>query len=82
MVGGLLGTAGKLVFTGAPAGGGSTAPNSGGFMVAYDPANGRQLWHATLPGLPSNTPITYMMDGRQYLVFAANDTLYAYTLPK
>lgn len=81
MVGGLLSTAGRLVFTGAPAGGGTTAPTSGGFMVAYDPENGRQLWRAILPGLPSNTPITYMMDGRQYLVFAANDTLYAYALP-
>jgi alcohol dehydrogenase (cytochrome c) len=79
-VGGLLATAGGLVFSGAPAGG--TAPNSGGFMVAYDPQNGRQLWRAVLPSLPSNTPITYEMDGRQYLVFAANDTLYAYTLPR
>ena len=31
---------------------------------------------------PSNTPITYMLDGRQYLVFAADDTLYAYALPR
>ena len=41
-VGGLLGTAGHLVFSGAPAGG------PGGFMVAYDPENGRQLWHVAL----------------------------------
>jgi acido-empty-quinoprotein group A len=76
LVGGLLATAGELVFSGAPAGG----PRDGGFMVAYDPSNGRQLWHAILPARPSNTPITYMMDGRQYLVFAADDTLYAYAL--
>ena len=49
-------------------------------MVAYDPRSGRQLWHATLPERPSNTPITYLMDGRQYLVFAADDTVYAYRL--
>jgi alcohol dehydrogenase (cytochrome c) len=71
-VGGLLSTAGGLVFSGAV----------GGFMVAYHPTTGRQLWHATLPSLVSNTPITYMMDGRQYLVFAANDVIYAYVLPK
>jgi alcohol dehydrogenase (cytochrome c) len=74
-VGGLLATAGKLLFSGAPAGG------PGGFMVAYDPDNGRQLWHATLPALVSNSPITYVLDGRQYLVFAANDVLYAWRLP-
>ena len=71
-VGGLLSTAGNLVFSGAP----------GGFMVAYNPTTGRQLWHAKLPALVSNTPITYMMDGRQYLVFAAHDTMYAYVLPR
>ena len=68
--GGLLATAGNLVFAGAP----------GNFMVAYDPANGRQLWHASLPDRPSNTVITYMLDGKQYVVFAANDTLYAYAV--
>ena len=51
-------------------------------MVAYNPTTGRQLWHAKLSSLVSNTPITYMMDGRQYLVFAANDTMYAYVLPR
>jgi alcohol dehydrogenase (cytochrome c) len=71
-VGGLLSTAGDVLFSGAP----------GGFMVAYNPTTGRQLWHAKLPALVSNTPITYLMDGRQYLVFAANDTMYAYVLPR
>lgn len=75
LVGGLLGTASGLVFSGAPAGG------PGGFMVAYAAQSGRQLWHAVLPALVSNTPITYRLDGRQYVVFAANDTLYAYALP-
>ncbi|MEO8313612.1 MAG: acido-empty-quinoprotein group A [Pseudomonadota bacterium] len=76
LVGGLLATAGRLVFAGAPAGG------PGGFVVAYDPEMGRQLWHATLPMRMSNTPITYMMDGDQYVLFAADDTMYAYKLPR
>jgi glucose dehydrogenase len=50
-------------------------------MVAYDPETGRRLWHANLPALQSKTPITYMMDAKQYLVFAANDELLAYKLP-
>jgi acido-empty-quinoprotein group A len=74
-VGGLLATAGKLLFSGAPAGG------PGGFMVAYDPLKGDALWRAVLPTTVTNTPVTFLLDGRQYLVFAANDAVYAYALP-
>jgi acido-empty-quinoprotein group A len=74
LIGGLLATAGNVVFAGAPAGG------PGGFLVAFDPAKNKELWHVGLPALLSNTPITFMMDGKQYLVFAANDTLYAFYL--
>jgi alcohol dehydrogenase (cytochrome c) len=66
----LLSTAGRLVFAGAP----------GNFVVAYDPATGRQLWHAGLTAPMSNTPISYMLNGRQQLVVAAGDTLYNFTL--
>lgn len=69
-MGGLLSTAGNLLFAGAP----------GGFMVAYDPKSGRQLWHVALPDDPSNTPITYMLNGRQYLTFASGDSLYSFTM--
>ena len=70
LLGGLLSTAGRLVFAGAP----------GNFIVAYDPSTGRQLWHAGLTAPMSNTPITYMLNGRQQLVVAAGDTLYAFSL--
>jgi len=70
LLGGLLSTAGRLVFAGAP----------GNFVVAYDPATGRQLWHAGLTAPMSNTPISYMLNGRQQLVVAAGDTLYNFTL--
>jgi acido-empty-quinoprotein group A len=78
-VGGLLSTAGGLVFAGNPA----------GYMVAYEAPTGTILWRAIVPdhGNPvlstvTNTPITYMLDGRQFLVFAADDTLFAYALPR
>ena len=48
---------------------------------AYDPANGRPLWHARL-GEVSNGPQTYMLDGRQYMLVAAVDMLYAFALPQ
>ena len=72
LLGGLLSTAGHLLFAGAP----------GNFIVAYDPVTGRQLWHAGFTAPVSNTPITYMLNGRQQFVVAAGDTLYAFALAR
>jgi alcohol dehydrogenase (cytochrome c) len=66
---GILTTAGGLLFSG----------DRGGNLVARDPANGRPLWHSRL-GNVSNAPQTYMLDGRQYLLIASGDRLYAYRL--
>jgi len=65
----LLTTAGKLLFGGDP----------GGNIVAYEPAKGTPLWHAHI-GDPSNGPETYLLDGKQYILIAAVDMLYAFTL--
>jgi alcohol dehydrogenase (cytochrome c) len=66
---GLLTTAGKLLFAGDP----------GGNLVAYDPANGKILWHSHI-GNVSNAPQTYMVDGHQYVLVAAGDTLFSFSL--
>jgi alcohol dehydrogenase (cytochrome c) len=66
---GILTTAGKLLFAG----------DLSGNLVAYDPANGNVLWHTRL-GNVSNAPETYMLDGHQYILIAAGDTLYTFTL--
>ena len=66
---GLLTTAGKLLFGG----------DLGGNLVAYDPANGKILWHTHI-GQVSNAPETYMLDGHQYLLVAAGDTLFSFML--
>lgn len=71
-VSGLLTTAGKLLFGGDPS----------GHFVAYDPATGRILWHAGVGASVSNGPITYELDGEQYVVAAAGSTLYAFKLPR
>jgi len=67
---GLLSTAGGLLF----------GNDGGGNFVAYDAANGRPLWHAGLGTNTSNGPQTYLLDGRQYVVVGAGDTLYAFAL--
>jgi alcohol dehydrogenase (cytochrome c) len=67
--GGILATAGKLVFTG----------DAGGNLVAFDATNGTPLWHSRI-GSPSNAPQTFSVDGRQHVIVAVGDTLYAFAL--
>ncbi|MGH9622164.1 MAG: PQQ-binding-like beta-propeller repeat protein, partial [Bryobacteraceae bacterium] len=67
---GLLSTAGKLLFSG----------DGADHLVALDPANGHIVWHAGLGQNVSNGPITYVLDGKQYLIVGAGDSLYAFTL--
>jgi alcohol dehydrogenase (cytochrome c) len=64
-----LSTAGKLLFT-----------SNGDYLIAFDPANGKILWHAGLTDSPSGGPITYMVDGKQHILVAAGDTLFSFAL--
>ncbi len=48
--------------------------------MALDATNGRALWHAILNGPITNGPITYQLDGRQYVVAAAGDTLWSFVM--
>ncbi|HZS53670.1 MAG TPA: acido-empty-quinoprotein group A [Bryobacteraceae bacterium] len=66
---GILTTAGKLLFAG----------DAGGNLVAYDPETSKILWHSRI-GQVSNAPETYMLDGHQYILVAAGDTLFAFRL--
>lgn len=68
--GGLLATAGGLLFGGGPSGN----------IIAYNPTNGKILWHSGLVSTLSNTPITYMLDGTQYILAAAGNEIYAFSL--
>ena len=67
---GVLSTAGNLVFAGDPA-------NN---LVALNATTGQPLWHANLGSAVSNGPITYELDGLQYLVVGAGDTLFAFVM--
>jgi alcohol dehydrogenase (cytochrome c) len=66
---GLLNTAGKILF----------AADQGENLVAFDAEHGKPLWHSRLHGV-SNGPETYMLDDHQYVMVAAGDTIYAFTL--
>jgi alcohol dehydrogenase (cytochrome c) len=69
---GVLTTAGKLLFSGDPAGN----------LIAFEAATGKILWHAGLTSSVSNGPITYELDGRQYVIVAGGPIIYAFTLPE
>jgi alcohol dehydrogenase (cytochrome c) len=71
-ISGLLTTAGKLLFGG----------DGSGNAVALDPVTGKTLWHVNLNDLMFNGPITYELDGRQYLLLAAGGKLFTFTLPE
>jgi alcohol dehydrogenase (cytochrome c) len=67
---GILNTAGKLLFSGDP------SDN----LIAWNPADGKILWHFRLNASVSNGPMTYELGGKQYLVAGAGDTLYVFAL--
>jgi alcohol dehydrogenase (cytochrome c) len=48
-------------------------------LIAFNARNGKILWHSGLLAAP-NAPITYTLDGKQYVFVAAGDTLYSFVL--
>jgi alcohol dehydrogenase (cytochrome c) len=68
--GGLLSTAGNLVFAGDP---------SNNF-IALNATTGEPLWHANLGSSVTNGAITYDLDGRQYVVVGAGDKVWAFVM--
>ncbi|HEY1217131.1 MAG TPA: PQQ-binding-like beta-propeller repeat protein, partial [Bryobacteraceae bacterium] len=67
---GLLTTAGNLLFTG----------DNSGHVLALDAAKGTTLWHTSVGANQANGAITYELDGKQYVVVGAGDTLVAFAL--
>jgi alcohol dehydrogenase (cytochrome c) len=68
---GVLSTASDLVFSGGMEGN----------FFALDARDGRCLWKVGLGGTVSDGPITYSVDGRQYVAVAAGGALYSFSLP-
>lgn len=68
---GILSTAGNVLFTGGSAG-----------FTALDATTGDFLWASRLSSAVSNGPITYELDGLQYVVVAAGNSVAAFVLNK
>jgi alcohol dehydrogenase (cytochrome c) len=67
---GTLSTAGDLVF-----GGGRE-----GYFFALDAETGDLLWRAAVGGQVNAGPMSYAIDGRQYIAVAAGNALFTFAL--
>ena len=68
--GGLLATAGGLVFSG----------EEGGAFVALNAKTGVPLWHFEMNVSWHASPMTYAIDGQQYIAVAAGSNIVAFRL--
>ena len=68
---GVLTTDSGLTFTG----------DSASNVIALRTSDGTTLWHSSI-GRVGNSPVTYELDGRQYLVVGGGSALYAFALPE
>jgi len=67
---GILTTASDLLFSGGRE----------GFFYALDARTGALLWKAPVAGIVQAAPMTYAVNGRQYVSIAAGNSLYGYAL--
>ena len=68
---GVLTTDSGLIFTG----------DSVRSVMALRTSDGATLWHSAI-GHVGNAPITYELDGRQYVIVASDGALFAWALPE
>jgi PQQ-dependent dehydrogenase (methanol/ethanol family) len=71
-VAGILGTAGGLLFYGDPS----------GYFLAADERDGKTLWRVPLNTTIKTSPMTYSIDGEQYVTLAAGSSIMTFGLPK
>jgi alcohol dehydrogenase (cytochrome c) len=69
---GVLATAGGVVLAGS----------SSGDFVALNAKTGEQLWHFGTAAEVTSSPMSYAVNGRQYVAIAANGVMYSFALPE
>ena len=70
--GGMLATAGDLVFSGSV----------DGYFFALDAVSGQELWHMNVGRMVHSAPISFAVDGRQYVTIAAGNVVFTFGLPE
>ena len=67
---GITTTAGGIVFTGS----------ADGYFFALDAASGEELWHISLGARVHAAPMTYAVDGQQFVTIASGNVVYTFGL--
>ena len=68
---GILTTASNVLFTG----------DRDGYFHALDARTGAPLWRFTIGGIPIMAPMTYAVNGRQFVAVASGASTFAFALP-
>jgi outer membrane protein assembly factor BamB len=52
-----------------------------GNIIALESETGKPLWHFQAGGNIASAPMSYSVDGKQYIAMAAGNVLYSFALP-
>ncbi len=69
---GTLSTAGGLLFAG----------DEDGYLMAFDARTGKNLWKLNTGTRIASSPITYMIDGRQFVTIPSGSSILTFALPE
>jgi alcohol dehydrogenase (cytochrome c) len=53
-----------------------------GNLIALDGGTGKSLWHFQTGGTIAASPISYAVDGRQFVAISAGNAVYSFALPE
>jgi len=68
----VLATAGGVVFAGS----------AEGDFLALDARTGKQLWHFNAGAEVTSSPMSYAVNGRQYVAISTAGVVYSFALPQ
>jgi len=68
---GVMATAGGVLF----------ATSREGNLIALDARTGKSMWHYQTGGNMAASPMSFAVDGRQYIAVASGDSIYCFALP-
>ena len=71
-VAGVVGTAGGLLFYG----------DASGYLIAADERDGKTLWRVPLNATIKTSPMTFAVDGQQYVAIAVGSNVMCFGLPR
>ena len=70
--GGTMATSGGLIFTG----------DEDGYVLAFDAKSGKNLWRLNTGNRIATAPVTFLVDGRQFVTVPSGAVLITFALPK